>query len=302
MGLTVGTVIKVTAPHFVNDQAEENNHGEFIITSISHSATGINGYTNHFEAISSGVEFLPAPDVEMPLAEPQLATVLSNEDPKKKGRVEVQFQWQSGDMKSSWVRVMTPDAGKSDDVGTNRGFVFIPEVDDQVMVGFRYNDPNRPFVMGSMFSGTTGAGGSDANKSKSITTRSGSTIIFDDDAGSITIIDAKQNTAVFDGDGTVSVTANSTISLTTGDSSITMASSGDIDIVAKNITVSGSETTSMASGANAFSTAASGGKADVAATKVTVEATNSVAITGQAKSTISSSGTTAVEGTIVKLN
>ncbi|MDG1331771.1 MAG: phage baseplate assembly protein V [Crocinitomicaceae bacterium] len=243
LGLTVGSVIKVTAAHFVNDKTEENNHGEFIITSISHSATGINGYSNHFEAISSGVEFLPSPDVEMPLAESQLATVLSNEDPKKKGRVEVQFQWQSGDMKTAWIRVMSPDAGKSDLVGTNRGFVFIPEEDDQVMIGFRYNDPNRPFVMGSMFSGTTGAGGSDANKMKSITTRSGATINIDDDEGDgkITISDPSGNTITLNGDETITISAPSTITMNSkeinlnAEDKIVMKGDNNIEMHSKDI-------------------------------------------------------------------
>jgi type VI secretion system secreted protein VgrG len=51
--------------------------------------------------------------------------------------------------------------------------VFIPEIGDQVMLGFRYNDPNRPFVMGSMYNGTTGAGGQEKNHLKSIFTRGG---------------------------------------------------------------------------------------------------------------------------------
>jgi len=37
--------------------------------------------------------------------------------------------------------------------------VFIPEKGDQVLVGFRYNNPNRPFVLGSLFNGKNGGGG-----------------------------------------------------------------------------------------------------------------------------------------------
>ena len=75
---------------------------------------------------------------------------------------------------------MTPDAGTSGEVSTNRGMVFIPEVGDHVMLGFRYNDPNRPFVLGSLFNGTTGAGGQSQNHLKSIFTRGGSTITFNE--------------------------------------------------------------------------------------------------------------------------
>ncbi|MFR3711718.1 MAG: phage baseplate assembly protein V [Phocaeicola plebeius] len=47
-----------------------------------------------------------------------------------------------------------------------QGFVFIPEKDDIVLVGFRYDDPKRPFVMGSLFNGKTGTGGDSGNKKK----------------------------------------------------------------------------------------------------------------------------------------
>ena len=73
----------------------------------------------------------------MPLAETQMATVLSNADPQGKGRVRVRMNWQTDGMQTGWVRVMTPDGGSSSDVKSNRGFVFIPEVGDQVLLGFR---------------------------------------------------------------------------------------------------------------------------------------------------------------------
>jgi len=84
----------------------------------------------------------------MPLAETQMATVLSNADPQGKGRVRVRMNWQTNGMQTGWVRVMTPDGGSSDDVKSNRGFVFIPEIGNQVLLGFRHGDPTRPYVMG----------------------------------------------------------------------------------------------------------------------------------------------------------
>ena len=78
---------------------------------------------------------------------------------------------------------------------TNRGFVFIPEMGDHVLVGFRHGDPNRPYVMGSLFNGTTGAGGFAENHLKSIRTRSGHAIELNDSLSSlgITIKDRKGN-------------------------------------------------------------------------------------------------------------
>ena len=256
LGLTIGTLIKVSASMLSIGSSESKSYGEYIITSISHSASGVNQYINHFEAISSGVEFLPEPSVEMPVAESQIATVLSNEDPKKKGRVEVQFQWQTGEMKTAWIRVLSPDAGKSDLVGTNRGFVFIPEVDDQVMIGFRYNDPNRPFVMGSLFSGTTGAGGGDANKTKSITTRSGATITIDDDEGDgkITISDPSGNTITLNGDETISISAPTSITMSSKEISllaedkITLTGDNNIEFNSKDILANADTKIELSSG------------------------------------------------------
>ncbi|WP_373287835.1 phage baseplate assembly protein V [Pedobacter psychrotolerans] len=40
----------------------------------------------------------------------------------------------------------------------------IPEVGDQVMLGFVHNHPDRPFVMGGMFHGGVGLGGGADNR------------------------------------------------------------------------------------------------------------------------------------------
>ncbi|MCX2761354.1 phage baseplate assembly protein V [Aquimarina muelleri] len=215
-GLTIGSVIKVTAAQKGIGAFDIKNYGEYIITKITHDATGSSEYTNSFEAISSGIQILPEPEVDFPEAHPQIATVVSNEDPKQKGRVQVQFQWQIAEMKTSWIRVMTPDAGSSTHHAQNRGHVFIPEVGDQVMVGFRYNDPNRPFVLGSLFNGSTGAGGKDQNNYKSIITRSGHTIEFNDtnNSESITIKDKNNNSIHIDTHGNnITISANDTITL-----------------------------------------------------------------------------------------
>ncbi len=256
--LTVGTVVKIVAKAYGRDISEDKSYGEYLITSISHSATGLDKYSNQFEAIPSGVEYLPEPVIDMPLAQPQLATVLSNTDPKKKGRVEVQFQWQTGDMKTAWIRVMTPDAGKSDLVGTNRGFVTIPEEGDQVMVGFRYNDPNRPFVMGSMFSGSTGGGGGDANCTKSLTTRSGATITINDDEGQghITISDPSGNVITLNGDETINISAPTKITMSSkeiellAEDKITITGDNNVEVNSKDILAKAGTKMELTSDAN----------------------------------------------------
>lgn len=212
--LTVGSVVDIqTAIQIENFSFAEQTLGSYIITEITHIIGSGNSYYNTFTALSATVPSLPTPEVPLPVAQTQQALVVSNDDPKKQGRVQVKMNWQSGDMKTSWIRVMTPDAGMSDKVSTNRGFVFIPEKDDIVLVGFRHDDPNRPFVMGSLFNGNTGAGGDSGNKKKSLTTRSGCTITIDDDKGSILITDPSGSKVLLGGDKTITIDSEEKITL-----------------------------------------------------------------------------------------
>ena len=125
--------------------------------------------------------------------------MVSNEDPQGQGRLQVQFYWQKRKgLRTNWLRVQTSDAGVLSDGATNRGVVFIPEVGDQVMVSFEQGNPHRPYVSGSMFHGKNASGVS--NNMRSITTKSGHTIILDDtkDAEKITIKDRDGSVITFD--------------------------------------------------------------------------------------------------------
>ena len=202
--LRVGSVISLYSSFLerVGNLSEESL-GNFIIIEITHEVSQGSYYKNRFKAIPATIKALPSPKVRMPLAETQMATVLSNADPEGKGRVRVRMNWQTDGMQTGWVRVMTPDGGSSSDVKSNRGFVFIPEVGDQVLLGFRHGDPARPYVMGSLFNGTTGGGGLEGNHMKSLTTRSGHTIKLNDSLSSlgITIKDIKGNSIHIDSVG-----------------------------------------------------------------------------------------------------
>jgi len=111
---------------------------------------------------------------------------------------------------------MTPDGGGSKDVKSNRGFVFIPEVGDQVLLGFRHGDPARPYVMGSLFNGTTGNGGGSNNSIKSLKTRSGISVILNDDNRSLEIKDAGGSSIHLDGNGNILLNAPKNIQLHAG--------------------------------------------------------------------------------------
>lgn len=228
-GLKLGSVVNVRSARNQGswEGFDVKNYGEYKIIEIKHRATGEGVYNCHFKAIPSGIAVLPEPNVALPQSSSQIAVVTDNEDPKGMGRVKVQMHWQKHQETTSWIRVLMPDAGASDHHSQNRGHVFIPEVGDQVMVGFRHNDPQRPYVLGAVFNGTTGAGGGTDNTKKSIITRSGHVIAFNDTdkAESITITDKNKNIIFID-------TANKNIKISAPET---------IDIEAKNINMRAEE-------------------------------------------------------------
>ena len=228
--LTVGSVVRITSPFGERmGSLAKASLGEYLIVDIEHSVGEGNYYANRFRAVSSGVRSLPLPDVDLAVAETQMARVISNADPEGKGRVQVRMNWQTGNMHTDWIRVMTPDGGGCrDGVETNRGFVFIPEVGDHVLVGFRHGDPNRPYVMGSLFNGRTGKGGGEGNNSKSICTRSGICIAFDDDSRTLTLSDPSGNMVLMDGHGHMELNAPNGIVMNA--SRIAMNTGGNITL------------------------------------------------------------------------
>lgn len=228
---------------------ETNEVGIYIITEITHKASDLGEYENSFKALPAKIRKLPEPNVAFPVAQMQQAEVIANEDPRGQGRIRVKMLWQATKQQSTpWLRVMTPDAGTSGEVSTNRGMVFIPEVGDQVMLGFRYNDPNRPFVIGSLFNGKTGTGGKIKNNIKSIYTRTGSTITFDEGDSSILVKDPSGNKWFMDGNGNIEVTAPKNITINAGENIIMSAGQNIVANAKKDINViAGESITEIAS-------------------------------------------------------
>ena len=244
--LRVGSVISLYSSFLerVGNLSEESL-GNFIIIEITHEVSQGSYYKNRFKAIPATIKALPSPKVRMPLAETQMATVLSNADPEGKGRVRVRMNWQTDGMQTSWVRVMTPDGGSSSDVKSNRGFVFIPEVGDQVLLGFRHGDPARPYVMGSLFNGVTGSGGFAANHKKSLTTRSGSTVTFDDTAHTILLQTTRANKIFVDElNGTITISSAEEVNVNTKNVNINASENMNVN-VGKNFTMQVGEQSSV---------------------------------------------------------
>ncbi|GGK00714.1 type IV secretion protein Rhs [Streptomyces camponoticapitis] len=79
-------------------------------------------------------------------------TVTDTQDPEGSGRVKVRFPWLSDEYASDWAR--TAQSG-----GTSGGEAFIPEVGDEVLVGFEHGHLDRPFVLAGLYNGKDRPGG-----------------------------------------------------------------------------------------------------------------------------------------------
>lgn len=191
-----------------------------IVIAVKHTLDMRGNYQGIFTAIPSDTGYLPQHKYTLPNVHPQLATVIANGN--SEGRVQVQFNWQQGLETTAFIRVATPDAGSSKAGNKNRGFVFIPEEGDQVMVNFTEGNPDRPFVQGAMFHGENGEGGGSENNIKTITTRSGHILEFYDKEGEeyIALMDGKKRNIIkFD----------------TQKEKLYITASGDIEMEAENI-------------------------------------------------------------------
>jgi phage protein D/phage baseplate assembly protein gpV len=87
-----------------------------------------------------------APDPGFAISGLVVGVVTNNSDMGKAGRVKVKYAGLPDDVESNWARVLSTSGGK------NRGLVFLPEVDDEVLVGFENNDTRHPVVLGALFS------------------------------------------------------------------------------------------------------------------------------------------------------
>jgi uncharacterized protein involved in type VI secretion and phage assembly len=221
--LRVGATIHLFA-HKVDEsyQVGGEDLGHFIVTKVVHSMEGNGAYNNQFEAIPVNAPMLPMGEVEYPLAEAQPAVVMNNNDPLGQGRVRVRFHWSVDDTGTTdWIKVLTPDAGGSDKVSKNRGLVVIPEMGDLVMVNFRYGQPDQPFVVGSMHTGTKASGGGQGNNIKSLSSKSGNKLELNDKEGSVYLTDHGGVNMKFDGGGNATTNANANHAVNAGNSHTT---------------------------------------------------------------------------------
>ncbi|AEU36267.1 type VI secretion system Vgr family protein [Granulicella mallensis] len=156
--------------------------GEFYLLTVTHSWS-TEGYENRFTCTPwSGwytSELHPKPCVSGVYS----ARVVDIDDPNRHGQVRVRYYWQD-EGETGWIRHSALYAG------ADRGFLFRPEVGDEVLVAFEDCDPERPVIIGSVWNGVDNTPNEDfwggethSNDIKRIVTKSGHRISMVDKDG-----------------------------------------------------------------------------------------------------------------------
>lgn len=266
--LAIGSIAEITMSLRKEMAFTSESLGKFLITSIKHHIDENGKYHNTFEGKISTTERLLVKNFEKPQPDMQLADVIDNNDPKGQGRIKVKFKWEclTNDV-TEWLRVVTPSAGIGDR-GNNRGYFAIPEIDDQVMIAFEEGNIARPVVMGSVYhSSSVDSSPLIQNHLKSIITRSGHLVEFDDDAGTqgIKITDIHNNIIHIDTKGNnITITALENMTLNCKNMQINVQENMDVKVGKdQSVSVGNNQTTSVSkdigtTAGNNYSLSASG--------------------------------------------
>lgn len=211
-------------------------------------------------------------------------------DPDGEPRVQVSIPVLEAETDGVWARLAR--FYSSDGYGA----FFIPEIGDEVVVGYFNNDPSHPVVLGSLYSSKRKPPYdlTADNFSKAIVTRSKLKVEFDDDKKVITIATPAANTIVLSDDSkSILMKDENGNEVELGPSGIRIESPKDIQVTAKGtITIDAVGQIGITS------------KADVTTKGLNVNNEAQVGFTakGNATAELSASGQTTVKGAMVMIN
>lgn len=127
--------------------------GAYRLTAVEHLYAPGTPYVTRFVSGGTdpgGLADLLGPDQSLTQARGwgglAVGVVTNNGDPEGLGRVRVTFPTLADPNESAWARVAAPGAGDA------RGLQCLPEVGDEVLLGFEHDDVNRPMVLGGLWS------------------------------------------------------------------------------------------------------------------------------------------------------
>ncbi|MEV8354417.1 VgrG-related protein [Streptomyces niveus] len=253
-------------------------------------------------------------------------TVTDTQDPEGSGRVKVRFPWLSDEYASDWAR--TAQSG-----GTGGGEAFIPEVGDEVLVGFEHGHLDRPYVLAGLYNGKdrpgggggeggaadggtggpgAGAGGdlvdptSGAVNRRAFASKSGNQLELLEAAngpqgvrlrtgdGKLTIaLDRTETAIVVNSDGSVTIEAKERVAIKAAGGVALDAGRGALELTGDSVTLT-SRSGVAVDGGNGKVELSSGGSVEVRGGQVTVDGTR--------RTDIKSGSSVSVNAPMIKLN
>ena len=210
--------------------------GTYIVTTARHIYNPTDGYRTYFTVQGARAQTI-ADLIDQSMIEQRntqlwggivTAIVTNNNDPENMARVKVKFPWLDDTLESGWARVSSISAGNQ------RGFLWLPEVNDEVLVAFEHGDFDYPYIVGAVWNGkdampeaTSAAVSNGKVVVRTLKTTAGHIIRLTDTSGGekIEIIGAK---------------TSSKITLDEAGKKISLESGGDIELTATgNLTLKG---------------------------------------------------------------
>ena len=273
-------------------------NGNLFVGSVTHTIED-NEWTTEAGAGVPAMNITDEPDVVSPPAAGFLpglqglhAAVVKklDGDPQKAQRIQIELPWLDGKSKLLWARLATMYATNG------MGTYFLPEVNDEVLVGFMNADPTHPVILGSLY-GEKHKPPFEyeaKNNTKAIVTREKLRIEFDEEKKVITVATPGKNTLEISDDG-------KSITLTDQHKNEIKMDSGGIPLTsAKNITLKAKGGITLDATSKISGTA----KSDISldGMNVKVQAKVGATVKGNATAELSATGQTTVKGAMVMIN
>lgn len=143
-GIAEGDIALAPGGQIVVSGVTDDFSGSYVLTSVCHRIDRRSGFVSEISTAP------PTFKAEPKNASVVWGTVTSVDDPEKMGRVRAKLPT-FGEVETDWMGVMAAGAGAS------KGFVILPDVDDQVLVLFLGGDMSQSIVLGGLY-GANGPG------------------------------------------------------------------------------------------------------------------------------------------------
>jgi len=275
--------------------------GKYTLTSTRHLFNGEVGYTTEFtvsgrqERSLYGLVAGGAKGSAWAGVVP--AQVSDLKDPAKLGRVKLTFPWLDKDFTSTWARTVQPGAGK------DRGAVVLPEVGDEVLVGFEHGDFEAPYVLGGLYNTKDTSPSKftkpvvDANSGevavRGFVSRKGHKLEFAEDDGIVLSSgDAKFVVKIDQKNQVIEVTSGKSVTVKAQNGVSIDAGTGPLELKGQKVSVKSQTDASIEATSQLKLNGTAGVKVEGA----------TVSVAGQGQTELTASGVVTVRGSVVKIN